>query len=68
VCVTSVVPAGSGVQVPSRPPMPQLMQAPQVANPQQKPSVQCPVEHWSSAVQATPARARATQLPPGPVQ
>jgi len=64
----STLPAGSAVQVPCAPPTPQLMHDPQLANPQQKPSVQWPVAHWSSAVQATPASARGTQLPPAPVQ
>ena len=66
--VGSALPAGSAVQVPWAPETPQLMQEPQLANPQQKPFVQCPVAHWSSVEQATPAGARGTQLPPTPVQ
>jgi hypothetical protein len=63
----SAPPAGMGVQAPCAPATPQLEQDPQLALPQQKPSVQWVLAHWLSAVQATPARDRGTQLPPAPV-
>jgi hypothetical protein len=66
--VGSALPAFRNVQVPSLPVTLQLAHEPQVAAPQQNPSVQWPVEHWSSLVQATPAAWRGTQLPPTPLQ
>lgn len=49
-----VVPSATTAQVPSPPLRPQELQAPQDATPQQNPSVQWPLAHSPSLVQAIP--------------
>jgi hypothetical protein len=69
--VASTVPAGIGLHVPTFPVTRQLAHnGPQLLVSQQTPSgaLQCPLEHWSSVMQATPPAWRGTQLPPSPVQ
>ena len=54
--------------MPSLPDTPHDLHAPQVGEPQQKPSTQLPVPHWWSVVQACACAMSATQVPPTPVQ
>jgi hypothetical protein len=67
-CFGSVAPAPTGAHVPALPETLQAWHEPQVALPQQTPSTQWLVAHWSSAAHAVPCAIFATQLPPAPVQ
>jgi hypothetical protein len=62
------VPAVTAAHVPRLLGTLQAWHAPQLALPQQRPSTQWPVPHWSSAAQALPCAIFAAQLPPTPVQ
>lgn len=53
--VPQAVPSATGAQVPALPFRPQEWQAPHEATSQQTPSVQWPLAHWASAVQAAPS-------------
>ena len=63
----SAVPSVTVPQAPSAPPVSaaeQAWQAPAHAVPQQKPSTQKPLAHWSPAVQAAATPCSGTQAPP----
>ena len=66
--VGSAPPFGTLVQVPWLPATAQLWHDKQALTPQQKPSVQCVLEHWLFEVQAWPLMSSGWQDPPGPVQ
>ncbi len=60
----STVPAGTGAQVPSLPLTPHDWQLPHAATAQQKPSVQWPLAHAPSLVQAVPPASSVLHVPP----
>jgi hypothetical protein len=64
VAAAQTVPPGVGEQTPSWPATAQELQAGQAATPQQKPSVQWPLTHWPSSVQAVPFPRRFVHEPP----
>jgi len=60
----STVPAATGAQVPSFPLSPHDWQLPHEATAQQKPSVQWPLAHAPSLLQAVPPPLSVLQVPP----
>jgi len=59
----SAPPLGTGVQVPCFPATAHELQLPQLDDPQQTPSVQCPPAQVLSPVQAAPLGERLVQVP-----
>jgi hypothetical protein len=59
----TAVPLASGVQVPAWPLMLHDAQVPQVALPQQTPSVHAPLRHSAAVVQLVPSGFRLVQIP-----
>jgi len=59
----SAPPLGTGVQVPCFPATAHELQLPQLVDPQQTPSVQCPLAQLLSAAHAVPLGARLVQVP-----
>ena len=58
------MPAATGAQVPSLPLRPHDWQLPHEATAQQNPSVQCPLAHAASLVQAVPPPLSVLHVPP----